>query len=187
MRIQSRVAGKTLPKDTDKMVYGVDMSAPSATLAPTQPGPEPAAAASPTPPGIDPWASDDPWLCPPCPPEAQSADGQWHLGPFGKGGKKGERPPMACYNCLGLGHPKALCASAYGAGEQKLMPKCKNCGGHGHDTPACTSRGGGKYSPPQGNGKRQRQGQGLWRRQRHRRLPMGQRSLGKRQRQGVGI
>ena len=129
MRIQSRVAGKTLPRDSDKMVYGVDMPAPSATLTPAQPAPEPAAAASPTPPGIDPWASEDPWLCPPCTSEAQTADNQWHLDPFGqgKGGKKGERPPMACYNCLGLGHPKALCASAYGAGEQKLMPKCRNC------------------------------------------------------------
>ena len=84
MRIQSRVAGKTLPRDSDKMVYGVDMPAPSATLTPAQPAPEPAAAASPTPPGIDPWACEDPWLCPPCTSEAQTANNQWHLDPFGK-------------------------------------------------------------------------------------------------------
>ena len=60
---------------------------------------------------------------------------------------------MACYNCLGLGHPERLCASPFKAGEQKLGPKCKTCGGFGHDTPTCASKGGGKYSPPPGKGK----------------------------------
>ena len=60
---------------------------------------------------------------------------------------------MACFNCLGLGHPERLCASPYKAGEQKLGNKCKTCGGYGHDTPMCASVGGGKYSPPLGKGK----------------------------------
>ena len=158
MRMQSRIAGKTLPKYSDKMVYGVDMSAPSAGPPPAQPAPEPAAAAGPEPPGVgvDPWATQDPWGCHPCAPDAQAAENQWHLDHFGqKGGegKKGERPPMACYNCLGLGHPKVLCPSPCGAGEQKATPKCKNCSGFGHDTPTCTSRGGAKYTPPPAFGK----------------------------------
>ena len=74
MRMQSRLAGKTLPKDSDKMVYGVDMPAPSAALTPPQQAPEPAAAASPDPPGIDPWASQDPWNCLPMHP--RGADGR---------------------------------------------------------------------------------------------------------------
>ena len=107
MLMQSRIAGKTLPKDSDKMVYGVDISAPS-QAPPAQPAPEPAAAVSEAP-GVDPWESQDPWGCQPCAPEAQ--EGNWHLDLFGQnggGGKKGARPPMACYNCLGLGHPSKL-------------------------------------------------------------------------------
>ena len=123
MRIQSRVAGKTLPKDKDSMVYGVDMPAPPATLTPSTPSPETPPAANPTPPGIDPWASDDPWNCQPCAPEAQPSE-QWHLDPFAKGKGK-DRPPMACYNSLGLGHPKALCPSPYGAGEQKFFQSAR--------------------------------------------------------------
>ena len=124
MRMQSRSAGKVLPKDSDKMVYGVDMSSPSAGPPPAQPAPKPAAAACPEPPGVDPWASQDPWNCHPCAPEAQTAETQWHIDPFGQKGKgKGERPPMACYNCLGLGLPVRLCPCPYGAGEGKAGPK----------------------------------------------------------------
>ena len=154
MRMQSCSAGKVLLKDSDRMVYGADMPFPSASPTPAQQAPEPAAAASAEQPGVDPWASQDPWNCQPCVPEAQTSENQWHLDPFGQGKGKGERPPMACYNCLGLGHPKALCTSPFGAGEQKSTPKCKNCGGFGHDTPTtCTSRGGAKYTPPPAFGK----------------------------------
>ena len=58
---------------------------------------------------------------------------------------------MACYNCLGPGHPSKLCPSLYGAGVQKSTPKCNACGGFGHDTPACTLRP--KYTPPPAFGK----------------------------------
>ena len=91
-RMQSRVAGKTLPKDSDKMVYGVDAAAPQAP--PAQPAPEPATAEFTA--ANDTWTdSQDPWTCQPCTPEAQV--GQWHLDPFDQkgGGKKGARPPMA--------------------------------------------------------------------------------------------
>ena len=101
--MQSHIAGKTLPKYSDKMVYGVDISAPS-QAPPAQPAPEPAAAVS-SAPGVDPWESQDPVGS----PEAQ--EGNWHLDPFGEkggGGKKGARPLMACYNCWGLGHPSKL-------------------------------------------------------------------------------
>ena len=144
------------------MVYGVVISAPSAPSSPAQPAPEPASTV-PESPDVDP---QDPWGCQPCAPEAQAPE-HWHLDPFGQkggGGKKGARPPMACYNCLGLGHPSKLCPSPYGAGEQKSMPKCRNCDGFGHDTPACTSRGGAKYNPPpdfsKGKGKGKDKGKG---------------------------
>ena len=149
---------------SDKMVYGVD-AAPPPTAAPPSACPggcggcalHPASPAPP--PGIpDPWLDSDPWACQPCEPTAQ--EGQWHLDPFGKGkGKdkgKGERGPMACYNCLGLGHPVRVCLSEYGAGLNKSGHKCKTCGGYGHDTPTCTSQGGAMYSappPPKGKGK----------------------------------
>ena len=92
----SRAAGKSIPKDTDKMVYGVE-------AAPLQPPPTTCAggcggcALHPAPPGLDttpgtyaeaaaydPWAgAQDPWSCPPCAPEAQ--EGMWQLDAFGKG------------------------------------------------------------------------------------------------------
>ena len=136
------------PTNSDKTVYGVDIAAPLSGSPPAQLAPEPAVAVAEAP-GVDPWESQDPWACQPCAPEAQ--EGNWHLDPFGQkggGGKKGARPLMACYSCLGLGCPSRFCAFPYGAGEQKSMPKYKSCGGFCHDTPACTSRGGGKYSPP---------------------------------------
>ena len=64
MRMQSRSAGKVLPKDSDKMVYGVDMSSPSAGPPPAQPAPEPAAAACPEQPAVDPWTSLSAKSCP---------------------------------------------------------------------------------------------------------------------------
>ena len=132
------------------MVYGVDDIPPSTAAAPA-----PALAETPPAPVHDPWTdAQDPWSCQPCAPEAQPE--QWHLDPFGKGKGKNkgkDRGPMACFNCLGLGHPERLCASPWKAGEQKLGNKCKTCGGYGHDTPMCASLGGGKYSPPAGKGK----------------------------------
>ena len=123
-KLTSRAAGKAIPKDSDKMVYGVEEAQPTAA-APVpavcgggcggctiHPAPVSAASEAPPAPVYDPWTRDpDPWACQPCSPEAQ--EGQWHLDPFGKGkGKKGkERGPMACYNCLGLGHPERLCSS----------------------------------------------------------------------------
>ena len=137
MRLQCRAAGKALPKDSDKMVYGVD-AAPPPTAAPPSACPggcggcavHPASPAPP--PGIpDPWLDSDPWACQPCEPSVQ--EGLWHLDGNGKGkGKdkgKGERGPMACYNCLGLGHPVRVCPSEYGAGVSKSGQKCKTCGG----------------------------------------------------------
>ena len=87
-RMQSRVAGKTLPKDSDKMVYGVDTAAPLAP--PVQLAPELAAAEPPA--ASDLWAdSQDPWACQTRTPESQ--EGRWHLDPFGQkgGGKKAEK------------------------------------------------------------------------------------------------
>ena len=141
-----------MQRDSDKMVYGVEAAlAPQAP--PTCAGGCGGCAIHPAPPGLgepaatafDPWSdSQYPWACPPCTPEAQ--EGLWLVDAFGKGkGKaKGERGPMACYNCLGLGHPERLCASKYGAGKAQTGPKCKTCGGFGHDTPTCTSKGGAK-------------------------------------------
>ena len=76
MRLQSRAA-KALPKDSDKMVYGVD-AAPPPTAAPPSACPggcggcalHPASPAPP--PGIpDPWLDSDTWACQPCVPTAQ--------------------------------------------------------------------------------------------------------------------
>ena len=64
MRLQSRAAGKAMPKDSNKMVYGVD-AAPSPFVARPSPCPggfggcavHPASPAPPAPPGFeDPWA-----------------------------------------------------------------------------------------------------------------------------------
>ena len=63
---------------------------------------------------------------------------------------------MQCYNCLGEGHPKFLCASAKGASKSGSGPTCGNCRGKGHDAAACTSKGGGKHVP---KGKDKGQGQ----------------------------
>ena len=159
----SRAAGKSIPKDGDKMVYGVE-AAPSQPPPTTCTGGCGGCALHPAPPGLDsaaaaydPWAdAQDPWSCQPCAPEAQ--EGMWQLDAFGQKGKgqkgKGERGPMACYNCLGLAHPERLCPSQRGAGQAQIGGRCKNCNGFGHDTPVCTSKGGGKYSvPPPGKGK----------------------------------
>ena len=62
----------------------------------------------------------------------------------GKGGK-GERPPLKCNRCLGLGHPERVCATLAGS-TSKL--RCTVCSGVGHDAKDCTSYGGGKYLPP---------------------------------------
>jgi hypothetical protein len=106
-KLASRAAGKAIPKDSDKMVYGVDDIPPSTPAAPA-----PALAETPPAPVHDSWTdAQDPWSCQPCAPEAQPE--QWHLDPFGKGKGKNkgkDRGPMACFNCLGLGHPERLCA-----------------------------------------------------------------------------
>ena len=98
-KLTSRAAGKAIPKDTDKMVYGVGEAQPEAASAPAEcgggcggcaihPAPTSAATEAPAAPVYDPWtASPDPWSCQPCGPEAQ--EGQWHLDPFGKGKKGG--------------------------------------------------------------------------------------------------
>ena len=96
MRLQSRAAGKAMPKDSDKMVYGVDAAPPPKAAPPSVcPGGCGGCAVHPAspapPPGIaDPWAdSQDPWACQLCEPAAQ--EGQWHLDPIGKGkGSKGK-------------------------------------------------------------------------------------------------
>ena len=128
-KITSCAAGKAIPKDSDKTVYGVD-----AAHSPSQPPPSacpggcggctvhtlpPGLADAPAA-GFDPSAdSQDPWTYPPCAP-ASLQEWQWHLDLFGKGKNKGEpRPPMACYSCLGLGHPARMCPSPYGAGQSK--------------------------------------------------------------------
>ena len=162
MFMQSRIAGTTLPKGSDKMVYGFDISVPSqappAQAAPSQQlqfqKPLVLTRGSPNTHGVASHAPQNP----------RRGNGIWTLLARKAAAARFVRDHMACYNCLGLGHFSKLCASPYGAGEQKSMPKCTNCGGFGYDTPACTSRGGGKYSPPpdfgKGRGKGKDKGKG---------------------------
>ena len=88
-KLTSRAAGKTIPKDADKMVYGVDdaqMPSPVPVLTACgggcggcaiHPASAIAAAEPPPAPAYDPWSSSqDPWSCPPCAPE--TPQGQWH-------------------------------------------------------------------------------------------------------------
>ena len=42
-----------------------------------------------------------------------------------KAAKAKVKDPMACYNCLGLGHPDALCPFPVGAGEQSLRQSAR--------------------------------------------------------------
>ena len=144
------------------MVYGVSGQEPS------QP-PSLSAAEAQGPP-VDPWAgaSPDPWAAaaPPGQQQQQQAPSQqqqqqqqaeadaWTLDAFGKGKDKGAGPqgPLACWNCLGEGHPSFLCPAAKGAGKAGSGPTCGNCRGKGHDATACTSKGGGKHTPKGGKG-----------------------------------
>ena len=166
----SRAAGMPMPRDSDKMVYGVE-AAPAPQAPPTCAGgcggfaihPAPSGLGEPAAAAFDAWSdSQDPWACPSCALEAQ--EGLWQLDAFGKGkGKaKGDRGPMACYNGLGLGHPERLCASQYGAGKAQTGPTCKTCGGFGHDTPTCTSKGGAKFKPPPAKAKGKGKVQPTW-------------------------
>jgi hypothetical protein len=68
------------------------------------------------------------------------------LDAFGKAKGKGKsKPPLACWSCLGIGHPASLCASPPGSGEAKRGPQCNVCRGFGHMGKDCTSEGGGKH------------------------------------------
>ena len=81
-KLTSRAAGKAIPKDSDKIVYGVGDA--------QVPGPLPVSAVCGGGCGgcaIHP-ADTDPWRCPPCAPESQ--EGQCHLDSFGKGQRQAE-------------------------------------------------------------------------------------------------
>ena len=96
-----------------------------------------------------------------------------NLTPRGKGKSKGKsygdqpRPPLECYNCLGLGHPNRICPAPWGQGKGKAGAEtCENCKGKGHGKRACTSKCGGQYTDPslgKGPGQwSQGKGQGQW-------------------------
>ena len=184
VKIQSRHASKAPIKDSDKMVYGVGPAErPEVGNAPC-PGGCGGCATHHVPAGFsevvaappDPWAGGgyDPWAA-----GAQSSTSYQNSHNFenpggsypggdldafnkgkGKGKDGGPKPPMACYNCLGLGHPERLCPSQKGAGAAKGPTRCDCCKGYAHSAGQCTSKGGGKYSAPtpKGGGK----GKGQW-------------------------
>ena len=138
-------AGRTMAKGHQTTSNRMNIGAVIPPEQPAQDSP-PASAASAAP-QLDPWAGSDPWSMAEC----QPCEGQdpWALDAFGKingkGAKGGPRPPLACWTCIGLGHPASLCASAPGFGEAKKGPQCNVCRGYGHMGKDCASEGGGKF------------------------------------------
>ena len=119
-------------------------------------------------PSEDPMVSNDPWSSGGESTQVPSVDGALALdytnrrkgdgkkgqggGQTGKGAQFGQRKPLDCLNCDGLGHPGKVCTSAPGAKLNKTSPKCNLCGGWGHVKAGCASEGGGKYRPPPAKG-----------------------------------
>ena len=151
--------------DPNAMQYSVATPEQQAHAAIAPPSPPPGMSAQ------DPWqtggGAPDPWASAPAytstphdawagggPPDSWAGD----LDAFNKGGKggkgkgKGEKPPLQCYNCEGMGHPKSVCSSQPGAGAAKGPVRCPQCSGYGHERATCPSKGGGRYSPPPGKG-----------------------------------
>ena len=93
---------------------------------------QPSAAASAAAMLVDPWSGSDPWSTGECVPCTDQVNG-WgesmeSLDAFGKAKGKGKsKPPLACWTCLGIGHPASLCASPPGSGEAKRGPQCNVC------------------------------------------------------------
>ena len=91
-----------------------------------EPTAQPSAAATAAAILADPCSGSDPWSAVECLPCAEQADG-WgegmgSLDAFGKGtglSKGTAKLLLACWTCLGIGHPASLCASAPGSGEAK--------------------------------------------------------------------
>ena len=71
----------------------------------------PLASAASAAPQVDSCAGSDPWSMAECQPCEGQAD-MWGLDAFGKargkGAKGGPKPPLACWMCFGLGHPRAF-------------------------------------------------------------------------------
>ena len=61
----------------------------------------------------------------------------------GKGKGKGDRKPIDCHRCKGLGHPQRLCPSPVDPPADAKL--CDNCKGRGHLKAACPSPGGPKF------------------------------------------
>ena len=159
VKLKSRQAGKMVPKESDKMVYGVDQKMNFAgdynTAAATAgcrggcggcaehavPTVSSSTTLPPADPSTDPWLqSPDPWTqgaAPAAPPVfgASSAIDGLDLDPFNKGKGKGKGAPriedQQCYNCDGWGHRAKGCGSGKGAKGQGGTP-CTVCKGKRH-------------------------------------------------------